>query len=149
RFARSESHGAERDRHGEADHHAEFVADRHAALLVSVTWHSVGRAAAGKCSKTAGFVTGTTRFIKHTGKYRPLWRTLGDRRADATKRAEIRDRSGKQDWASGGMKQRILIVAQDAAVRARLARRLMAAGYAVELAEGAKRAREVVAAEKV
>ena len=42
-------------------------------------------------------------------------------------------------------KQRILIVADDAELRATLARWLMAAGYAVELAESLKRAREVVA----
>jgi DNA-binding response OmpR family regulator len=42
-------------------------------------------------------------------------------------------------------KQRILVVADDAALRATLARWLMAAGYAVELAESLKRAREVVA----
>jgi CheY-like chemotaxis protein len=41
-------------------------------------------------------------------------------------------------------KPRILVVADDAAVRATLARWLMAAGYAVELAESRKRAREVV-----
>lgn len=41
-------------------------------------------------------------------------------------------------------KSRILVVADDAAVRATLARWLMAAGYAVELAESRKRAREVV-----
>src|SRR5262249_53499838 len=38
RFAGSESHGAERNRHGEADHHAEFPPDRHAALLVQVSF---------------------------------------------------------------------------------------------------------------
>src|SRR5450631_3555689 len=42
-------------------------------------------------------------------------------------------------------KQRILVVADDAALRATLARWLIAAGYAVELAESLKRAREVVA----
>jgi DNA-binding response OmpR family regulator len=42
------------------------------------------------------------------------------------------------------MKPRILILAADAGMRATLARWLMAAGYAVELAEGAKRAREAV-----
>ena len=42
------------------------------------------------------------------------------------------------------MKHRILVVAEDATVRATLARWLMAAGYAVELAEGPKRAREVI-----
>ncbi len=42
------------------------------------------------------------------------------------------------------MKQRILVVAEDAPLRATLARWLMAAGYAVELAESPKRAREVV-----
>jgi DNA-binding response OmpR family regulator len=47
------------------------------------------------------------------------------------------------------MKLRILVVADDAALRATLARWLLAAGYAVELAEGAKRAREVLAAERV
>jgi DNA-binding NtrC family response regulator len=42
------------------------------------------------------------------------------------------------------MKQRILVVAEDAPLRATLARWLMAAGYAVELAESPKRAREVI-----
>ena len=41
------------------------------------------------------------------------------------------------------MKQFILVVADDAALGASLARWPIAAGYAVELAEGAKRAREV------
>ena len=45
------------------------------------------------------------------------------------------------------MKPRILVVAADAGLRATLARWLMAAGYGVELAEGAKRAREVAASE--
>jgi DNA-binding response OmpR family regulator len=43
------------------------------------------------------------------------------------------------------MKPRILVVADDATLRATLARWLMAAGYAVELAESPKRARDVVA----
>ena len=43
------------------------------------------------------------------------------------------------------MRKNILVVAQDAGFRAMLARALGAAGYAVELAEGAKRAREVLA----
>jgi two-component system OmpR family response regulator len=47
------------------------------------------------------------------------------------------------------MKPRILILAADAGTRATLARWLMAAGYGVELAEGAKRAREVAAAESL
>jgi two-component system torCAD operon response regulator TorR len=47
------------------------------------------------------------------------------------------------------MKQRILIVADDAALRATLARWLLGAGYAVELSESAHRAREVVANETV
>jgi DNA-binding response OmpR family regulator len=47
------------------------------------------------------------------------------------------------------MKPRILIVAGDAPTRATLARWLMAAGYAVELAETLMRAREVVATERV
>jgi DNA-binding response OmpR family regulator len=42
------------------------------------------------------------------------------------------------------MKSRILVVAGDASLRASLARWLMAAGYAVELAESPKRAREAV-----
>jgi DNA-binding response OmpR family regulator len=42
-------------------------------------------------------------------------------------------------------KQHILIVADDAALRANLARWLIAAGYAVDLAESPKHAREVVA----
>ena len=47
------------------------------------------------------------------------------------------------------MKQRILVVAEDAPLRATLARWLMAAGYAVELAESPKRAREVVENETI
>jgi DNA-binding response OmpR family regulator len=47
------------------------------------------------------------------------------------------------------MKPRILILAVDAGTRASLARWLMAAGYGVELAEGAKRAREVAATESL
>lgn len=43
------------------------------------------------------------------------------------------------------MKRRILVVADDAALRGILARWLLAAGYGVELAESAKRAHEVVA----
>ena len=43
------------------------------------------------------------------------------------------------------MKPRILVVADDAALRATVARWLLAADYAVELAESPKRAREVVA----
>ena len=47
------------------------------------------------------------------------------------------------------MKHRILVVAEDATVRATLARWLMAASYAVELAESPKRAREVIGNEAV
>jgi DNA-binding response OmpR family regulator len=47
------------------------------------------------------------------------------------------------------MKSRILVVAVDASLRAMLARWLMVAGYAVELAESAKRAREVAASEDI
>jgi len=47
------------------------------------------------------------------------------------------------------MKQLILVVAEDAPLRATLARWLMAAGYAVELAESPKRAREVVENEAI
>jgi DNA-binding response OmpR family regulator len=47
------------------------------------------------------------------------------------------------------MKQRILVVAEEAPVRATLARWLMAAGYAVELAESPKRAREVIQNETI
>lgn len=43
------------------------------------------------------------------------------------------------------MKQRILVVADEVSLRASLARWLMTAGYAVELAESAKRAREAAA----
>src|SRR5262245_66273760 len=57
------------------------------------------------------------------------------------------DEEGPRNWTS--MKQSILIVAHDPSLRATLARWLMAAGYAVELAEGPKRAREVVAREDV
>jgi DNA-binding response OmpR family regulator len=42
------------------------------------------------------------------------------------------------------MKNRILVIADDAALRAMLARTLLQAGYAVELAESAKRARDVL-----
>jgi two-component system OmpR family response regulator len=51
---------------------------------------------------------------------------------------------GRGDPRASMTKQRILIVADDAELRATLARWLMAAGYAVELAENLKRAREVV-----
>ena len=47
------------------------------------------------------------------------------------------------------MKHRILIVADDAAFRATLARWLLGAGYAVELSESVHRAREVVTNESV
>lgn len=47
------------------------------------------------------------------------------------------------------MKPRILIVAEDAAFRATLARWLLNSGYAVELAENARRAREVAASETI
>jgi two-component system OmpR family response regulator len=47
------------------------------------------------------------------------------------------------------MKRRILVVAEDASLRAMLARALMQAGQAVELAEGARRAREVIAQDDV
>ena len=47
------------------------------------------------------------------------------------------------------MKRRILVVAEDASLRAMLARALLQAGQAVELAEGARRAREVIAQDDV
>jgi DNA-binding response OmpR family regulator len=47
------------------------------------------------------------------------------------------------------MKQRILIVGGDTGLRATLARWLIAAGYSVELAESARRAREVLAHERI
>jgi two-component system, OmpR family, response regulator len=47
------------------------------------------------------------------------------------------------------MKHRILVVAEDMSVRATLARWLIAANYAVELAEGPKRAREVIENETI
>lgn len=47
------------------------------------------------------------------------------------------------------MKKRILVVAEDASLRATLARSLLQAGQAVELAEGARRAREVMAQDDV
>ena len=47
------------------------------------------------------------------------------------------------------MKSRILVVADDAALRAMLARTLLQAGYAVELAESLRRAREVLADDTV
>ena len=43
------------------------------------------------------------------------------------------------------MRHRILVVAQDVTLRSTLARWLMSAGYSVELAEGERRAREVLA----
>ena len=43
------------------------------------------------------------------------------------------------------MRHRILVVAPDVALRSTLARWLMSAGYSVELAEGERRAREVLA----
>lgn len=50
-----------------------------------------------------------------------------------------------QRHSSRSLEQRILIVADDATLRATLARWLMAAGYTIELAESGKRAREVAA----
>src|SRR5215470_18947132 len=47
------------------------------------------------------------------------------------------------------MKKRILVVGDDAGLRATLARWLIAAGYEVELAESAKHARRVLAHEKI
>jgi DNA-binding response OmpR family regulator len=47
------------------------------------------------------------------------------------------------------MKSRILVVARDADLRATLARWLIAAGHAVELAESARRAREAAASEEL
>jgi DNA-binding NtrC family response regulator len=47
------------------------------------------------------------------------------------------------------MRQRILVVAQDMTLRSTLARWLMSAGYYVELAEGEKRAREVLADNRI
>jgi len=55
----------------------------------------------------------------------------------------------RRDLRASMMKSRILVAAGDAPLRATLARWLMAAGYAVELAESPKRAREVVANEAV
>jgi DNA-binding response OmpR family regulator len=55
-----------------------------------------------------------------------------------------RMRFGRQDSKASMTKSHILVVAGDASLRAILARWLMAAGYLVELAESAKRAREVV-----
>jgi two-component system, OmpR family, response regulator len=47
------------------------------------------------------------------------------------------------------MKKRILVAANDAGLRAMLARWLIAAGYSVELAESAKHARRVLANERI
>ena len=47
------------------------------------------------------------------------------------------------------MRHRILVVAQDVMLRSTLARWLMSAGYRVELAEGERRAREVLAHHRV
>src|SRR5436305_245069 len=52
---------------------------------------------------------------------------------------------GLGDLHAGMMKPRILVVADDAALRAALARWLMAGGYAVEPAETPKHARDVLA----
>src|SRR5262249_2196976 len=57
--------------------------------------------------------------------------------------------TSREHDATPTMKARILIVAEDATLRATLARWLLAAGYAVELAESARRAREVIAGENV
>ena len=53
-------------------------------------------------------------------------------------------RTGRQNLNTSMTKPRILVVAVDASLRASLARWLLTAGYAVELAEGAKRAREAI-----
>jgi DNA-binding response OmpR family regulator len=55
-----------------------------------------------------------------------------------------RMRIGRRGLNASMTKSRILVVAEDASTRAILARWLIAAGYAVELAESSKRAREVV-----
>jgi two-component system OmpR family response regulator len=55
----------------------------------------------------------------------------------------MRRRFGGQVQRASMTKPRILVVADDAALRATLARWLMTAGYAVELAESPKRARQV------
>src|ERR1700730_17753217 len=47
------------------------------------------------------------------------------------------------------MRRRLLIIASDVGLRKALARWLAPAGYAIELAEGAKKAREVLAAGEV
>jgi DNA-binding NtrC family response regulator len=47
------------------------------------------------------------------------------------------------------MRHRILIAAQDVMLRSTLARWLMSAGYSVELAEGKRRAREVLAGHQI
>jgi TolB-like protein/DNA-binding response OmpR family regulator/Flp pilus assembly protein TadD len=47
------------------------------------------------------------------------------------------------------MRHRILVVAQDVMLRSTLARWLMSAGYSVELAEGERRAREVLAHHRI
>src|SRR5215469_12061186 len=47
------------------------------------------------------------------------------------------------------MRHRILVVAQDVALRSTLARWLMSAGYSVELAEGERRAREILAHSRI
>jgi DNA-binding NtrC family response regulator len=47
------------------------------------------------------------------------------------------------------MRHRILVVAQDVMLRSTLARWLISAGYSVELAEGERRAREVLAHHRI
>jgi DNA-binding response OmpR family regulator/class 3 adenylate cyclase len=47
------------------------------------------------------------------------------------------------------MRHRILVVAQDVMLRSTLARWLMSAGYSVELAEGERRARQVLAQQRI
>src|SRR5215471_18445599 len=59
--------------------------------------------------------------------------------------APYRGRKGRA-WP---MRHRILIVAQDVTLRSTLARWLMSAGYSVELAEGERRAREVLAGHQI
>ena len=47
------------------------------------------------------------------------------------------------------MRHRILVVAQDVTLRSTLARWLVAAGYLVELAENDRRAREILANQRM
>src|SRR6476620_3243872 len=56
---------------------------------------------------------------------------------------------GGKPSPGGGAKRRLLIVAQDIEIRGRLAKLLLGAGHAIELAESGQRAREVAQSERI